>query len=118
MHRLTTDLISQACRVFLPLAYPGGEAAIPVRKRPLLNLPPGQEMLAYLPGDPLFRECCQVVNAKSGGVRAFLVRLTVCFGAALPLPQSGASWRVQPFHLQRFLCTTCGHLADKARPSW
>jgi len=61
--------------VFLPLAYPGGEAAIPAPKRPLLALPPGQEVLGYLPGDPAVRECCQVVNAKSGGVRAVLVRL-------------------------------------------
>src|SRR5437660_3695892 len=75
MHRLTTDLISQACRVFLPLAYPGGEAAIPARKRPLLELPPGQEILSHLAGDPAVRESCQVVSAKGGGVRALLVRL-------------------------------------------
>jgi len=75
MHRLTTDLISQACRVFLPLAYPGGEAAIPARKRPLLDLPPGQAILAYLPTDPAVRECCQIVSAKTGGVRSLLIRL-------------------------------------------
>ena len=75
MHRLTTDLISQACRVFVSLAYPGGEAAIPARKRPLLELPPGQEMLKHLAGDPAVRECCQVVSAKGGGVKALLIRL-------------------------------------------
>jgi len=48
MHRLTTDLVSQACAIFLSHAYPGGESTIPPRKRLLLELQPGQEMLPYL----------------------------------------------------------------------
>ena len=75
MHRLTTDLVSQACRLFLAEAYCGGESTIPPRRRLLLEMESGQEMLPYLESAPGLKECCQVVTAKNGGVRALLIRL-------------------------------------------
>src|SRR5262249_51974346 len=75
MQRLTTDLISQASRIFLSLAFPGGEEAIPARRRHLLTLPPAQPILDRLAADAALRDCCQVINGKNGDVRAVLVRL-------------------------------------------
>ncbi len=75
MHRLTTDLVRQATRLFVSLAYSGGEAAVPARKRALLDLPPGKEMVAQLADDPSLRECCQLVAGKNGRSRALLIRL-------------------------------------------
>jgi hypothetical protein len=75
MQRLTTDLISQASRIFLSLAYPGGEEAIPARRRLMLTLPPDQSMADQIAADPALRDCCQALPGKNGGVRAVLVRL-------------------------------------------
>lgn len=75
MPPLSTDLIGQACRIFMAAAYPGGEATIPVQKHYWLALRPGLSMLDLV-SEPAVKECCQFVAAKSGGgVRAILVRL-------------------------------------------
>jgi hypothetical protein len=74
MHRLTTDLVGQACRIFLPLAYAGGVGAVPAGKRCFLNLPAGQCMLAHLAADATIRDCCQVVR-KGPEARGLLMRL-------------------------------------------
>jgi hypothetical protein len=74
MHRLTTDLLSQACRIFLTAAYPGGEGAVPAKKRGFLSLPAGQSLLDLLPDHAALNECCQVLR-KNGDIRAVLVRL-------------------------------------------
>jgi len=78
MQPLTTDLIGQACRIFLSLAYPDGDTAIPPRKRHLLQLPPGVPMLDHLDADQVTRDCCQVIPGKAGGARALLLRLGCC----------------------------------------
>jgi hypothetical protein len=72
---LTTDVVSQACRLFLALAYPGGEDNIPPRKRLLLELPLGQEMLPYLAATPSLKDSCLVVNGQSGSGPSLLIRL-------------------------------------------
>ena len=74
MKRLTTDLLGQACRVFLPLAYPAGENAMPVKRRCFLHLPGGETVLAYLGRDTVANECCQVLH-RNGQEHALLVRL-------------------------------------------
>jgi hypothetical protein len=74
MERLTTDLLGQACRIFLPLAYPGDEGTIPAKKRCFLQLPAGESMLTRLTRDPAVGECCQVLH-KDGKKNALLVRL-------------------------------------------
>jgi hypothetical protein len=75
MHRLTTDLVNQACRIFLSQAYPGDDSAVPPRKRLLLELCPGQEMLPYLEATAGLKETCQVVCVKNNSPRALLIRL-------------------------------------------
>jgi hypothetical protein len=72
---LTTDLVSQACRIFLSLAYPGGLDTVPPRKRLLAELPSGKEMLSYLAATTALKDGCQVVNGKTGGCHAILIRL-------------------------------------------
>ena len=37
MRALDTTLLSQACRIFLSLAYPDGESSIPLPRRALLR---------------------------------------------------------------------------------
>jgi hypothetical protein len=74
MHRLTTDLMSRACRVFLPLAYAGNDGGIPLKKRCLLNLPPDQSMIAHLATDAAVSDCCQVLR-EDGKLRALWLRL-------------------------------------------
>ncbi len=87
MQCLTTDLIGQACRIFLLLAYPGGEgegegegeAVIPAAKLPFLALPPGLAMLDLIGADAAVGGCCQVSAAKCGGGKAkLLLRLGCC----------------------------------------
>jgi hypothetical protein len=75
MQCLTTDLIRQACSIFLPLAYPGGDGAVPAKKQGLLNLPRGLDLLDHLSADAATRDCCQLVFGKTGSVRAVLFRL-------------------------------------------
>jgi hypothetical protein len=74
MQQLTTDLITQACRVFLALAYPGGETDIPAKKRCVLAMPPGQNLLDHLANDVAVNECCTVAR-RDGKVRAIWLRL-------------------------------------------
>lgn len=74
MHRLTTDLIGRACKVFLPLAYPDGDAAIPAKKRCFLCLPADADFFAQLAATPAIGECCQVVR-RQDRVQALLIRL-------------------------------------------
>jgi hypothetical protein len=98
MHRLTTDLVSQACRIFLSQAYPDGDSAVPPRKRLLLELQGGQDMLPYLESTAGLKEACQVVKAADGSVRGLLVRLGCCHYPHLKLKaqlidhESGSEW--------------------------
>jgi hypothetical protein len=75
MQRLTTDLVCQACRIFLEAAYPGGESAVPPRKRLLLEMPSAQVMLSYLESTAGLQDCCQVSRSKTGEPRGLLIRL-------------------------------------------
>jgi len=75
MQRLTTDLISQACRVFLGLAYPGGETQIPPAKRHVLLLPSGLPILDYVASDAAMQSFCQTEQGKISGGKILLVRL-------------------------------------------
>jgi len=97
MHRLTTDLVCQASRIFLEQAYPGGESAIPARKRLVLEIPSGQEMLAYLTATQALKDTCQVVRTKAGEFRALLLRLGCTHYPHLklkaqPVDQSNGDW--------------------------
>jgi hypothetical protein len=67
MQDLTTDLVGKACAIFLRYAYPGGEAAVPAKKRGYLDLPPGQALAEFLRASPDSLAICQTLSAKQGG---------------------------------------------------
>jgi hypothetical protein len=75
MTPLPTELVSKACRVFFESAYPGGIETVPAQKRFLLDLPPGLAMLQFATTGPAALTCCQIVDGKTGGPRALLIRL-------------------------------------------
>jgi hypothetical protein len=70
MSGLTTDLLARACRIFLALAYPGGEATVPGAKRAFLHIEPSDPLDAWL-APPV----CQSLAAAGGGVRGYMWRL-------------------------------------------
>lgn len=61
MHRLTTQLVGRACRLFMDLAYPGGPETMPPAKRIYHDLPDGEPMSKFLPPAPAAVGVCQVV---------------------------------------------------------
>ena len=63
MTDLPVPLLSQACRIFLGLSYPGGTDAIPSTKRPYLDIAPDQA-LAPLLAPPV----CQALPASAAPV--------------------------------------------------
>src|SRR4051812_46417641 len=75
MQCLTTDLVSQACRIFLALAYPAGESAIPAKKRILLGLPSCLDIFEFMGNEPAMLDCCQSVCSATGESRALLIRV-------------------------------------------
>jgi hypothetical protein len=74
MHGLTTDLLSQACRTFLDLAYPGGETTIPPKRRPFYTIAPEQPLACYLE----MREICERLLTPEGCLRGY----AFCLGSA------------------------------------
>jgi hypothetical protein len=70
MKGLTVALLDRACRIFLQLAYPGGEHTIPPPRRDFLRLAPDQPLERVLV-PPL----CQALPAPGGGSRGYALRL-------------------------------------------
>jgi hypothetical protein len=67
---LTTPLLARSCRIFFALAYPEGEAAVPLSRRAYLHLRPDQ------PLEPLLRPpVCQTLRTPDGAVRGYAFRL-------------------------------------------
>ena len=61
MRALDTTLLSQACRIFLSLAYPDGESSIPLPRRAFLRRAPEEALENWL-APPL----CQPVPGDTG----------------------------------------------------
>jgi hypothetical protein len=70
MKGLTTDLLSRACRIFLSLAYPGGESTIPSAKQVFFHLGADQDLEAVL-----VPPVCQPIPLADGRVRGYAIRL-------------------------------------------
>jgi hypothetical protein len=68
MNCLTTDLLGQACDIFLARAYPAG--AIPHAKRAYLQIAPDQPLEALLT-PPV----CEVLRKSGGELRGYALRL-------------------------------------------
>jgi hypothetical protein len=75
MTGLTTAMLAQACRVFLDLAYPGGEATIPEKRRPYLRLAEDAPVAAYLPPAEVAKGIGQVLKDGAGQVHGYSLRL-------------------------------------------
>jgi hypothetical protein len=75
MNGLTSDLLGRACRIFLELAYPGGEETIPLKKRPYLHVTPDQPLASLLPPAPTASGIGQVLPAAGGRTRGYCFRL-------------------------------------------
>jgi hypothetical protein len=77
MPGLCPELLDQACRIFLKLAYPDGESSIPVTKRAYLNVTVEPDL------EPLLKPpVCQVLPRLLGlgdispiGIRGYAFRL-------------------------------------------
>jgi len=52
MAAVTTAQLARACRIFMALAYPGGTATIPEKKRLYFNLPAEHPVTDFLPPAP------------------------------------------------------------------
>lgn len=70
MKGLTTALLGRACRIFLTLAYPEGEATIPPPKRAYLSLTDPMPLETCL-----VAPVCQPVPAREGGGNGYALRL-------------------------------------------
>jgi hypothetical protein len=64
MDGLSSEVLGRACRIFLELAYPGGEATIPPKKRPFWDISPAAPLERYLPPQ-VGPELCQKIGAGS-----------------------------------------------------
>jgi len=73
MKGLTSSLLGRACRIFLTLAYPDGEAAIPPNRRPYLHIAEDQPLEGLLKAP-----VGQAVLGEAGKVRGYAFRLGSC----------------------------------------
>jgi hypothetical protein len=74
MEGLTTALLGRACRIFLELAYPGGAATVPAKKRPFWVIPAEAPLEHFLPPQ-VGPELCQRVGSAPGVKPGFAYRL-------------------------------------------
>src|SRR5438552_2432273 len=75
MNGLTTALLGRACRIFLELAYPGGEETIPAKRRVYFSVAPDQPLEGFLPPAPAASGIGQVLPAAGGRTRGYAFRL-------------------------------------------
>ena len=66
MGPVTTALVARACRTFMGLAYPGGPATIPPRKRVYFNLPLDRPVSDFLPPAPAAEGIVHAVQTPGG----------------------------------------------------
>jgi hypothetical protein len=70
MKELPTPLLGRACRTFLSLAYPDGEASIPPPKNSYFYLEPDLPLESVL-----HPPVCQVLRTEAGELRGYAMRL-------------------------------------------
>ena len=66
MQSLAVPLLSQACRTYLELAYPGGSESIPERIRHYLQLDPTWALDQVVPPAPIAVTVCQLIKEPPG----------------------------------------------------
>jgi hypothetical protein len=75
MPELTTAQLGQACRLFMDLAYPGGPATIPVKKRLYYTIDPERPLRDFLPPAPEAAGIVQELSTRKDGPRGYEFRL-------------------------------------------
>jgi hypothetical protein len=75
MQQLTTQLLGQACRIFMALAYPEGSASVPAKKRLYFDLPADQPVAAFLPPAVCAQGVCRELRRDSGTLCGYDLRL-------------------------------------------
>jgi hypothetical protein len=77
MPGLCPELLGQACRIFLKLAYPGGLSSIPVAKRAYLDIPeaPDLELLLRPPVCQILPRLPCLGETSAEGIRGYAFRL-------------------------------------------
>jgi hypothetical protein len=75
MQQLTTSLLSQACRIFMALAYPDGPSSIAAKKRLYCDLPLDQPISAYLPPATCAVGVCQELRGEGSAPSGYDLRL-------------------------------------------
>jgi hypothetical protein len=78
MAELNTAGLGQACRVFMELAYPGGPATIPLKKRAYYEINPERPISAFLPPAPEAAGIAQELSTRKDGPRGYEFRLGSC----------------------------------------
>lgn len=78
MQGLSTDLLLQACAIYFQIAYPGGESAIPEKKRRMLQLPQGEEFADLVKKEPFLEELLQLVKDAHNNTVGYTFRLGNC----------------------------------------
>jgi hypothetical protein len=75
MQELTTNLLAQACRIFMGHAYPEGVSAIPEKKRVYYDITAAQPVSAYLPPAACAQGICQESRSENGTLCGYAIRL-------------------------------------------
>jgi hypothetical protein len=72
---LTTQALARACRVFMTLAYPGGAATIPEKRRWYFEIDEECPLESLLPPSACAAGICQDLSKRSGGLVGYEFRL-------------------------------------------
>ncbi len=75
MAELTTAQLGQACRLFMELAYPGGPATIPPKKRAYYAIDLQRPLRDFLPPAPEAAGIAQDLSTRRDGPRGYEFRL-------------------------------------------
>src|SRR5687768_7967711 len=75
MQDLTTLRLGQACRLFMTLAYPGGPATIPAKKRVYYDIPPEAPATDFLPPAACAVGVCEVLRNETAAPCGYALRL-------------------------------------------
>ena len=75
MADLTTPQLGQACRIFMDLAYPGGPASIPPKKKVYYAIDPARPISELLPPAPDAAGIAKELSTRKDGPRGYEFRL-------------------------------------------
>jgi hypothetical protein len=75
MTELSTALLSQACNLFMELAYPDGPTTMPAKKRAYFQIDPARPVTDFLPPAPDAASIAKDLSTRKDGPRGYEFRL-------------------------------------------